>query len=124
MAAEMPAAHGAPAPERGLGGVVRPHEPAPVVAEDALDKVLTEHRVIEAPVFFDREGRKGRHQGLGEEPHAACGELHLAAVDWQPRHAARGRAPLEDKAVEVRLFQLTELSRREGLHGVSEVFAG
>ena len=100
------------------------HERAPPVAgEHALDEVLADPRVVEAPLVLHGDEGEALREGAREDADPAAGGVPLLVVDLHAAEARAGRARLEHEAAEVLRVQLRRALPGPGFHARGEVDA-
>ena len=83
----------------------------PLIGEHALDEVLAQRRIVQAPFLFDRQIRHRADERLGEQPAARAGDPAIV-VHTDALESAAGRILLQDVAGEIRRLQLAHARRR------------
>jgi hypothetical protein len=105
---------------RGVKGYQRAGRPSaaeqrahPMVREDSLDEILAQTRVVQPPLFFNRQIGKAAYQRLCEQA-APCAHRHpRAPIDTHPFHPAARRIFLQHVA-----RQILALERRRAPFGI------
>jgi len=94
------------------------------VGEHALDEVLAQRRIVQPPLFLDRQPGHGFEQRLGEESAAVAHGRSAGAVHPYALHPTARRVLLQHVAAEILLLELLDAAPDVGSHRPGVVAAG